>query len=162
MRRDDRHKTTVKGNDGDGWSSDDVMLWLGRRQNRNVVEWWREWPMLRWSFYSSGRWESSSSRMVARGFNASVLTWEIRRWDKALPKDEAKTASSSWLNGKELWHEVVAWRRRSDERRHRGGERDETTSVGLTRFLLGQKIKKIHAIDLASTNRRWRFKAVMS
>jgi hypothetical protein len=31
MRRDDGRWTAVKGNDGDGWSSDGVMLWLGRR-----------------------------------------------------------------------------------------------------------------------------------
>jgi hypothetical protein len=37
----------VKGNDGNGWNFDDVVLWLGRRQNGDVVEWWREWPRLR-------------------------------------------------------------------------------------------------------------------
>jgi hypothetical protein len=31
MRRDDRHETTVKENDGDGWNSDSVVLWLVRR-----------------------------------------------------------------------------------------------------------------------------------
>jgi hypothetical protein len=31
--------TTVKGNDGGGWSSDDVVLWLGRRQNGDTAEW---------------------------------------------------------------------------------------------------------------------------
>jgi hypothetical protein len=30
MRRDDERKTTVKGNDDTGWSSDGVVLWLGR------------------------------------------------------------------------------------------------------------------------------------
>jgi hypothetical protein len=44
---DDRHGTMVKWNDGGGWSSDDVVLWLGRKQNRDAVEWWRELPMLR-------------------------------------------------------------------------------------------------------------------
>jgi hypothetical protein len=34
-------------------------------------------------------------------FNALVLTREGRRRDKALPEDEAETASSPWLNGKE-------------------------------------------------------------
>jgi hypothetical protein len=28
--RDDEHKIAVKGNDGDVWSSDGVVLWLGR------------------------------------------------------------------------------------------------------------------------------------
>jgi hypothetical protein len=39
--------TTVKGNNGDEWSFDGVMLWLGRRQNGDTVEWWGEWPRLR-------------------------------------------------------------------------------------------------------------------
>jgi hypothetical protein len=30
--------TTVKGNDDGGWSSDGVVLWLGRRQNKDAVE----------------------------------------------------------------------------------------------------------------------------
>jgi hypothetical protein len=34
--------TTVEENDGGGWSFDGVVLWLGRRQNRDVVEWWGE------------------------------------------------------------------------------------------------------------------------
>jgi hypothetical protein len=37
----------VKENDSGGWSSDDMLLWLGRRQNRDVVDWWREWIRLR-------------------------------------------------------------------------------------------------------------------
>jgi hypothetical protein len=38
MRRDDGHVTVVKRNDDGGWSSDDVMLWLVRRYNRDAVE----------------------------------------------------------------------------------------------------------------------------
>jgi hypothetical protein len=45
VHRDDEHGTTVQEND-DGWSSDGVVLWLGRMQNRDAVEWWREWPRL--------------------------------------------------------------------------------------------------------------------
>jgi hypothetical protein len=47
VRRDDGHETMVKWNDGDEWSSDDVVLWLGRKQNRDTVEWWRELTRLR-------------------------------------------------------------------------------------------------------------------
>jgi hypothetical protein len=47
VRRDDEHETTVKENNDDAWSSDDVVLWLGRRQNGDAVEWWREWLKLR-------------------------------------------------------------------------------------------------------------------
>jgi hypothetical protein len=46
------------------------------------------------------------------------------------------------------------WQRRSDERWYRGGVREETTLIGLTRILLGQKIKKIHAADSIDTNGR--------
>jgi hypothetical protein len=38
VRRDDECETTVKGNDGGGWSPNDMVLWLGRRQNRDTVE----------------------------------------------------------------------------------------------------------------------------
>jgi hypothetical protein len=34
------HGTAVKENDDDGWSFDGVVLWLGRRQNRDVVKMW--------------------------------------------------------------------------------------------------------------------------
>jgi hypothetical protein len=37
--RDDERETMVKGNDDEGWSSDGMMLWLGRRQNGDVVKW---------------------------------------------------------------------------------------------------------------------------
>jgi hypothetical protein len=39
VRKDDEHEMTVKRNDNGRWSSDDVMLRLGRRQNRDVIEW---------------------------------------------------------------------------------------------------------------------------
>jgi hypothetical protein len=42
VRRDDEHVTVIKGNDDDGWSSDGAVLWLGKRQNSDVIEWWRE------------------------------------------------------------------------------------------------------------------------
>jgi hypothetical protein len=35
-------------------------------------------------------------------------------------------------------------------------------SVGLTRILLAQKIKKIHVVDSVATNGRSRFKAMMN
>jgi hypothetical protein len=39
VRRDDGRETAMKENDDDGWSSDGVVLWLGRIQNEDVVEW---------------------------------------------------------------------------------------------------------------------------
>jgi hypothetical protein len=47
MRRDDGRETAEKQNDDDRWSSDGVVLWLGRKQNGDEVEWWKEWPRLR-------------------------------------------------------------------------------------------------------------------
>jgi hypothetical protein len=38
VQRDNGRTTAVKENDDGGWSSDDVVLWLERRQNINVVE----------------------------------------------------------------------------------------------------------------------------
>jgi hypothetical protein len=31
-----------KWNNDDEWISDDVLLWIGRRQNGGAVEWWGE------------------------------------------------------------------------------------------------------------------------
>jgi hypothetical protein len=36
--RDDERGTTVKENNGNGWSFDGVILWLVTRQNGDVVE----------------------------------------------------------------------------------------------------------------------------
>jgi hypothetical protein len=49
------------------------------------------------------------------GFNALVSARERRRQDEALSEDEAKAAGSSWLNGKEVWHNTTAWRCRWEE-----------------------------------------------
>jgi hypothetical protein len=38
VRRDNRCETAIKGNDDNRWSSDGVVLWLGRRQNRDAIE----------------------------------------------------------------------------------------------------------------------------
>jgi hypothetical protein len=89
------------------------------------------------------------------------LAQKGRRWDKTLLKDEAEPTSLSWLNGKEAWYDVTVWWCWSEEMRHRGGEREETTLAGLTGILLDQKMKKIHVIDSAGTNERWKFKATM-
>jgi hypothetical protein len=39
VRRDDGRVMIVKENNGIGWSSDGVMLCLGRRQTGDAVEW---------------------------------------------------------------------------------------------------------------------------
>jgi hypothetical protein len=40
VRRDDGCGMSVKENDDDGWSSDIMMLWLERGQNKDAIEWW--------------------------------------------------------------------------------------------------------------------------
>jgi hypothetical protein len=40
--RDDEYETAVKENDDGGWSFDGVVLWLGRRQNEDIIEWWKK------------------------------------------------------------------------------------------------------------------------
>jgi hypothetical protein len=42
-----------------------VVLWLERRQNGDIVEWWVEWLRLRLSFYSSVQWKTDSPERVA-------------------------------------------------------------------------------------------------
>jgi hypothetical protein len=152
VRRDNEHRIAVKENNGGGWSSNGVVVWLGRRQNEDVIEWWREW--LGWDdiFISV----EGGSRAVRGVWSATVVRGE------ALPEDEAKAANSSWLHGKEAWHGASAWRRRPEVRRHRGGERKETTSIGLMWILMDQKIKKIHTVNSTDTNGRWRFKTMLS
>jgi hypothetical protein len=39
VRRDDERGMTLKVDDDDGWSSDDVVLWLVKKQNKDVIEW---------------------------------------------------------------------------------------------------------------------------
>jgi hypothetical protein len=149
VRRDKGRGTAVKENNDDGWSSNDVVLWLERRQNEDVVEWWEECPRLRWHFYSSGGWELDCSRRVAGGGSAYLILWfwleKGRRWDEALLEDEADATSSSWLHGKKAWHGTtrgdVDWRR-GVTREEKGGDDDNWTNVNLT----GPK-NKINPLD---------------
>jgi hypothetical protein len=45
--RDDRCGSMVKRNDDGRWSSNGVVLYLVRRQNKDVIEWWGELSRLR-------------------------------------------------------------------------------------------------------------------
>jgi hypothetical protein len=47
--------------------------------------------------------------VVDSGGADSMLQLEGRRRDNVLPKDEAEGVSSSWLHGKEVWHDTAAW-----------------------------------------------------
>jgi hypothetical protein len=161
--RDDRRETTVKGNDGGRWSSDDMMLWLQRKQNGDTVEWWGEWSMLRWSFYSSGGWELNDPRRIAYGGGAdSMLYFQLKRGGDGIKCcQKMKRRQRAHLDLMRRKRDMT-WRRWSEEKRHRGRKREEITPVDLARILLGQKIKKTHADNSAGTNGWWKFKAVMS
>jgi hypothetical protein len=39
VQKDDECGTAVKMNDSDRWSSDGMVLWLGKRPNEDTVEW---------------------------------------------------------------------------------------------------------------------------
>jgi hypothetical protein len=154
--RDDGHETTVKGNDNDGWSSDGLVLWLRSGQNRDVTEWWGEWPRLRWHFYSSRRWElGDPGRITGGGGTDSMLQFQLeRKGDGMKHCRNMKWKQQARLGSMEKRHDTVrrwAWSQ-PEERRHWEGKKDDTMSVGITGILLCQKIKKIHAIDSAATN----------
>jgi hypothetical protein len=58
------------------------MVWCSgwRRQNGDTVEWWKEWPRLRWPFYSSGEWESDCpGKMTDGGETDSMLRFRLER-----------------------------------------------------------------------------------
>jgi hypothetical protein len=73
VRRDDGRGTTVKGNINDGWSFDGVVLWFGRSQHGDAIEWWEESPKLILYFYSSGGWESGCPGRVTGGGDADSM-----------------------------------------------------------------------------------------
>jgi hypothetical protein len=81
VHKDDGRGTTMKMNDSVEWSSDVVVLWLKRRQNRIVVEWWREWSRLIWPFNSSGGWQSDCpGRVAGGGVTDSMLRFQLKIW----------------------------------------------------------------------------------
>jgi hypothetical protein len=151
VRRDDDRGTTVKENGGGGWSSDGVVLWLGRRQNEDTIEWWGEWLKLRWPFNSSGGWEADGPERVIGGDGAdSMLRFQLKRGGdrkKCCRKMKRRQRAHFDSMGKKY---DMAWRRRPEERRHRGGEREEML-VGLTRIYWAKKWKK-HMVNSAATN----------
>jgi hypothetical protein len=104
VQRDDGCGTEVKGNDSDRWSSNGMVLWLGRRQNRDVVEWWGL-TKVEMTFLQQWRvgvgWSREGGRRRWCVLIALVSAREGRRRDEALPEDEAEAAISSWLNLKE-------------------------------------------------------------
>jgi hypothetical protein len=67
-----------------------------------------------------------------------------------LSEEEAEAASSSWLHRKEAWNGVVTSAEgEAAAGRRKGGDNASWPDMNFT----GLKMKKIHAIDLAATNR---------
>jgi hypothetical protein len=164
--RDNERRTTVKENDDSGWSSDGVVLWQGRRLNWDMVEWWGEWPRLRWPFYSSGWWKSCGPERVAGGGGADLILqfWLGRGGDGMKHCQKMKRRQRARLGSMGRRHDMTQRHGlcQPKERRHWGGEREETMPVELMQILLEQKMKKIHAVDSTAINGWWRFKTTMS
>jgi hypothetical protein len=133
--------TAVKGNDNSWWSSADVVLWLGMRYNRDTIKWWWEWLRLIWHFNSSGGWESTCTwRVTSSGGLDSMLWFWLERggdWMKCYRKMKRRQRARLRSIGKK--RDTMRRRCRPKEKRHRGGEREEMTPIGLTWILLGQK-----------------------
>jgi hypothetical protein len=110
--RDDESETTMKGSDGSGWSSDSVVFWLGRRQNRDTIEWLGEWPMLRWPFYNSGWWMLGYLRRVPGDGGANSMLWF--RFERGQVEAMGWSVDGRWSEGNELilalWDGSVTWR----------------------------------------------------
>jgi hypothetical protein len=166
VRRDDGRGMIVKGNDGGGWSSDGVVLWLGRRQNEVTVEWWGKWPRLRWTFYNYRGWESSGLGRLVGGGGADSIFWfwlemggnRTKRYQKMMRRKRARIGSmgmkcdTTWLCGN-------VGQRRCGTKEGKGRRRHQ---VGWHKSFLAKKIKKVHMVDSIATNGRWRFKVMMS
>jgi hypothetical protein len=134
-----------------------------RRKNRDTVEWWEERPTLRWPLYRSGGYESDYSwRVTSSGGANLMLQFRIEKGGygtKCYRKMNRRQRAH--LGSMRMKCDTARWRR-LEERRHRGGKREETMWFELTQILLGKKIKKIHVIDSVAINIRWIFKATMS
>jgi hypothetical protein len=156
--RDNRREMTVKGNNDVGWSSDDVVLWLGRRQNRDAVDWWGEWPRLRWPFYSSGGWKSSDPGRVTDGDVAdSMFRFWLERGDDGTKRCRKMKRRQRSRFGS-MGSKCDTTRRRDDINQRRGGTGEgkerRRRQLGWRESYWVKKIKKIHVVDSAVTNGR--------
>jgi hypothetical protein len=141
------------------------MFYLGRRQNGDVVDWWREWPRLRWHFYSTGGWESSCLERVGGGGGAdSMLRFRF--------KGEAtgRSIAGRWNRDSELI--LAPWKGSMTRHggitilvggeaalgREKGGDNARWVDTNLT----GQKMKKNSCRTFSCYNGQWRFKVMMS
>jgi hypothetical protein len=159
-----------------GWMMSVERCWKGMTAAcgalaKKKVKWRRGWVV----GGGSQGWDDffiaveGGSRVVWRGWLTAVV-WIQYFGFGSREKMTGWSIAERWSGGNELvlaqWEGNVtrhaAWWRWPKERRHRGGEKEETMRVEMTWILLVRKMKKIHVIDSAATNGRWRFKAMMS
>jgi hypothetical protein len=121
-----------------GW--DDIFISM-EGQSRMV---WGGWPMaVVWIQYFgfSSRWEVTGQSVVGRWGGDNELALATSKG--SVTRRDGVTTS---IGGE------------AEPGKKKGGE----TLVELTQILLDWKMKKIHMVDLAATNRRWIFKAMLS
>jgi hypothetical protein len=137
--RNDGRETLVKENDGGRWSSDDVVLWLGRRQNRDMIKWWK----------SGQGWDDifivleCVSWVVQGGWPTVVV--RIQRFDFDLIEEVmGRSVAERWSGDNELvsswdgsttWHSDVVTSARGEAapRRSKGGDNGRWDDTNLTR-----------------------------
>jgi hypothetical protein len=139
--RDDGCETAVKGNDGSGWSSDGIVLWLARRQNGDTIECWGRVDKVKMIFFITvegvsravqGGWAAVVVRIQCLGFGSKgeAMGWSIAgRWSGGI-----ELVLTLW-EGSMTQHMALS----------AGGEvalgrgMEKTISIGLTWILLDQK-----------------------
>jgi hypothetical protein len=148
----DKCETAVKENNNSGWSSDGMVLWLWRRQNRDVVEWWENWSRLRWPFIAV----ESESWVVRGGWTTAVvriqcLSFSSRgeeRCQNMKRRQRARLGSMRRNCDVVQQRDNVSWRRCGTEE----GKGRRWHQLGWRESSLGRQIKKIYAIDSTAIN----------
>jgi hypothetical protein len=104
------------------------------------------------TYYSSRGWESGCPGRVVGGSGADLMVqFQLKRGNDGMKHcQKMKQRQQPHLGSMERKCDMA--RRRGDVSWRRGGTREETTPVELTRILLDLKIKKIHAIDSFAIN----------
>jgi hypothetical protein len=106
--RDNRRETIMKGNNGSGWSSDGMVLWLGSKQNGDAIEWLGECPRLRWFFIPV----KGENQAIQGGWPAVIV--QIQCFGFGLRgKAAGWSIAEIWSGGSELilvqWEGSVTW-----------------------------------------------------
>jgi hypothetical protein len=108
-----------------------------------LLQWSVEVERSRWVVYGSDT-DSMLQFQLEMGGDGTKRCWMMKQ------RQRARLGSMGRKCDMTRWYDDVGQRRCSIGE----GEREEMTLIGLTQILLGQKIKKIHVVNSASTNRR--------